>query len=81
MDDKEIHDRLNTLVEEEHRVRERLSEGEITPDEEHALVRKIEVERDQCWDLLRQREALREAGRDPNEAKLRPPDEVEGYLQ
>lgn len=81
MDDKEIHDRLNTLAEEAQTVRERLGEGEITPDEEQALVRKIEVERDQCWDLLRQREALREAGRDPNEAKVRPPDEVEGYLQ
>lgn len=81
MDDKEIHERLNNLVEEEHKVRESLGKGEITPDEEHARVQKIEVERDQCWDLLRQRQALREAGADPEQAKLRPPGEVEGYLQ
>lgn len=81
MDDKEIHERLNSLVEDEHRLRESLSKGEITAEEEHARLRQIEVERDQCWDLLRQREALREAGRDPDEAKVRSPGEVEGYLQ
>ena len=41
---------------------------------------RIEVELDQCWELLRQRRALREAGGDPREAQVRPPDEVEGYL-
>lgn len=81
MDDKELHERLNKLVDEERELRERLSRGEITPDQEQARVRAIEIERDQRWDLLRQREALREAGRDPNEAKVRPPGEVEGYLQ
>ena len=35
---------------------------------------------DQCWDLLRQRRALRETGGDPGEAEVRPADEVEGYL-
>ncbi|MDQ3732531.1 MAG: DUF2630 family protein [Actinomycetota bacterium] len=81
MDDNEIHERLNQLLEEEHELRERLSRDEITPDEEQTRVREIEVERDQCWDLLRQRDALREAGRNPDEAKVRPPGEVEGYLQ
>ena len=81
MDEKEIHERLNSLVDEEHELRERLSRGEITPEEEQARLHAVEVALDQCWDLLRQREALREAGRDPNEAKVRPPEEVEGYLQ
>lgn len=41
----------------------------------------IQVELDQCWDLLRQRRALRDVGEDPNEAELRPPDIVENYEQ
>ncbi len=41
----------------------------------------IKVELDQCWDLLRQRRALRDVGVDPNEAEVRPPDVVEKYEQ
>jgi hypothetical protein len=37
-------------------------------------------ELDQCWDLLRQRRALRETGRDAGEAKLRSPQVVEKYV-
>jgi len=40
----------------------------------------VEIELDQCWDLLRQRRALRETGGDPSGATVRPPDQVEGYL-
>ena len=35
---------------------------------------------DRCWDLLRQRRALREFGRDPGEASERDEGTVEGYL-
>jgi hypothetical protein len=41
----------------------------------------IEEALDQCWDLLRQRRALRDFGRDPGEAKLRDVDTVENYEQ
>jgi len=41
----------------------------------------MKVELDQCWDLLRQRRALREFGRDPDQAKVRPPKVVENYEQ
>ena len=71
---------IRELVEEERELRARLQRHEISPDEEHARLRALEVELDQCWDLLRQRRALRETGGDPREAQLRPPDEVEGYL-
>ena len=64
----------------ERELRERLVHGEIDPSEEHDRLRSIETELDQCWDLLRQRRALRETGGDPREAAVRPPDEVEGYL-
>ncbi|MDT5099527.1 MAG: hypothetical protein QOC76_3264 [Mycobacterium sp.] len=72
--------RIHELVEEERELRDRLLRKEISADEEHARLRALEVQLDQCWDLLRQRRALRETGRDPREAKVRPPDEVEGYL-
>ena len=45
------------------------------------LVEALKVELDQCWDLLRQRRALREFGEDPNHAKVRPASVVEKYEQ
>ena len=72
--------RIHELVDEERDLRARMQRKEITADEEHARLRELEVQLDQCWDLLRQRRALRETGGDPREARLRPPDEVEGYL-
>ena len=72
--------RIRELVDEERDLRARLQRHEISADEEHARLRAVEVELDQCWDLLRQRRALRETGADPREAQIRPPDEVEGYL-
>ncbi|HKV22381.1 MAG TPA: DUF2630 family protein [Mycobacterium sp.] len=72
--------RIHELVEEERELRDRLQRKEISAEEEHARLRDLEVQLDQCWDLLRQRRALRETGGDPREAQVRPPDEVEGYL-
>ena len=46
MQDKQIHERLQELVDKEHELRERLGRGEITPDEEHARLREIEIARD-----------------------------------
>lgn len=71
---------IRELVDEERELRARLQKHEISADEEHARLRALEVELDQCWDLLRQRRALRETGGDPREARIRPADEVEGYL-
>jgi hypothetical protein len=72
--------RIHDLVDEERDLRARLQRKEITAEEEHTRLRELEVQLDQCWDLLRQRRALRETGGDPREAKVRPPEEVEGYL-
>jgi len=73
--------RVQDLVDEEHRLRSRLQAGEITAEEEQQRLRSMEETLDQCWDLLRQRRALREAGEDPGQAKVRPVSEVEGYQQ
>ncbi len=72
--------RIHDLVAQERELRDRLVHGQIDPSEEHDRLRVIETELDQCWDLLRQRRALRETGGDPGEASVRPVDEVEGYL-
>jgi hypothetical protein len=72
--------RINELVAEEKALREQLQHGEISESEENNRLRQLEIELDQCWDLLRQRRALRETGGDPRDAAVRPADEVEGYL-
>ncbi|RBY78282.1 DUF2630 domain-containing protein [Geodermatophilus sp. TF02-6] len=77
MDDTEIRSRIEALVEEEHRLRDG---GEHT-DETRARLRQIEEDRDQLWDLLRQRDAKRQYGQDPDEARPRPEQQVEDYLQ
>ena len=78
-DDQSIRERIGDLVQEEHRLREQLARHEITPNEEQARLRSVEVELDQCWDLLRQRAAMREFGEDPESAEVRSPDVVERY--
>jgi hypothetical protein len=72
--------RINELVAEEKALREQLQHGEISESEENKRLRQLEIELDRCWDLLRQRRALRETGGDPRDAAVRPADEVEGYL-
>lgn len=71
---------IRELVAEEKALRQQLQQRDISESEEHDRLRRLEVELDQCWDLLRQRRALHETGGDPREAEVRPPDEVEGYL-
>ena len=48
-------------------------------DPDQLRLEAIKIELDQCWDLLRQRDARREFGQDPNEAKVRPPSIIERY--
>jgi hypothetical protein len=79
-EDVEIRHRISELVDLERSLREQLSAGEITADEEHARLRRVETELDQCWDLLRQRQARREFGEDPGQAQARSESTVEGYL-
>ena len=79
-DDNSIQHRITSLIDEEHQLRSALQDGSITVDEEHARLRRLEVELDQCWDLLRQRRAKREFGDDPAGAQVRTERTVEGYL-
>ena len=71
MSDEDIQARIKGLIEQEHDLRQRLGASEITSEVEHSDLARIEVELDQCWDLLRQRRARREFGQDPDEAAVR----------
>jgi hypothetical protein len=73
--DKQVLKNIQRLVKQEQDLyhREDLSE------EDRMKLKHLEVELDQCWDLLRQRRALREFGKDPDEAKVRPEKIVEDY--
>jgi hypothetical protein len=76
MDDRDIRATISRLVEEEHQLRQ----GEVDEADRRKLT-EIEEHLDQAWDLLRQRQALRDAADDPAKANERPTGEVEGYLQ
>jgi len=77
MDDQSILHRIQHLVDEEHRLD---GASDRSPDD-HKRHQAIQVELDQCWDLLRQRRARREFGEDPEQAKVRDPEIVERYEQ
>ena len=77
MDEKDLMSHISTLVDEEHALRD---SGEHT-DEQRARMKELEVQLDQCWDLLRQRRAKRQYDESPDDAEVRPASEVEGYLQ
>lgn len=82
MDDTEIIYRIGELADEERRLEEaHAADSEGLSVEERARLDRLRVSLDQMWDLLRQRRALRHAGRDPDGATERPPDTVERYQQ
>ena len=80
MDDPQIHGTIEELVAEEHELWQKESTGIATDDDRHRLG-ELKVSLDQCWDLLRQRRALRDAGFDPETASIRGAETVESYEQ
>ena len=75
--DQSVLNHINQLVKEEERLYGR---SELTDNDRDRLT-ELKVQLDQCWDLLRQRRALREFGDDPDKAKVRPVKVVENYEQ
>ena len=73
--DAPLFHRIGELVAEEQRLYKKGEPSDVDVEK----LRSIGVELDQCWDLLRQRRALREFGKDPSEAKVRDPKIVEKY--
>ena len=79
-DDANVHGEIERLVAEEHELWERESGGTATESDRRRL-EDVKVALDRCWDLLRQRRALRETGGNPDRAELRRAETVEEYLQ
>jgi hypothetical protein len=75
--DQPVLKHIQRLMSEEQRLHE---QGGLA-DADRERLTKINIELDQCWDLLRQRRALRDAGRNPDQAEVRPANVVERYLQ
>jgi hypothetical protein len=75
--DQAVLSHIDQLVKEE----ERLYAKNGLTDEDEARLGEVKLALDQCWDLLRQRRALREFGEDPDKAKVRPAKIVENYEQ
>ena len=75
--DQPVLNYIQRLVAEEHRLHQ---QGKL-PQADRKRLAQLHVELDQCWDLLRQRRALRDVGLDPEDAQVRPPQVVENYEQ
>ena len=73
--DQTVLNHIEQLVAEEKTL---YHKGEISDAEKERLA-AINVELDRYWDLLRQRRALREFGKNPDDAEVRPAKTVENY--
>jgi hypothetical protein len=80
VDDSTLRDRIEGLVAEERRLLEE-SVGKGPDETRHERLQELKVELDQCWDLLRQREAHEEFRLDPENTSVRDETTVEGYEQ
>jgi len=78
--DSSIHDAIDRMVDEEHQLWQREAAGDAS-DSDRERLEALRVSLDQCWDLLRQRRARRDAGQDPEGAEIRPAQVVERYEQ
>jgi hypothetical protein len=81
MDDSQLHHRINALADEEEHLWTRAGEEGGLSAEEDARLHELQVQLDQLYDLLHQRQARRAAGLDPDGARLRPAAIVESYEQ
>lgn len=80
MEDQNIHEHIEGLVAEEHRLLEH-GDGDHLDEIDRKRLDDIQVQLDRYYDLLRQRRARRDAGQDPGVAHMRSADTVERYEQ
>lgn len=81
MDDPQVLGQIQQMIEDEHRLRDRMSDPDTDREAARNELARLEERLDQCWDLLRQRRARREFGENPDDATVRPASEVEAYRQ
>lgn len=77
MEDSKVLHHIKKLVDAEESL---YAKSDLNYENRQRL-NQMKVELDQCWDLLRQRRALRDVGGNPDEAEVRPPDVIENYEQ
>ncbi len=75
--DNSVMAHIKSLTEKE----EYLYGKEDLSDEEIQEMHQVRSELDQYWDLLRQRRAFRDAGEDPERAKMRSSDTIKNYKE
>ena len=81
MNSDQVHAHIDDLVVEEQTLLEHGGHEGGLDDAAHERLAAIKIELDRYWDLLRQRRALEESGLDPEVARIRSEETVEGYLQ
>jgi hypothetical protein len=81
VNDHPMFDRINELAAEEEQLWEQAGDGEGLEATQRQRLETIRVELDQCYDLLRQRQARRSAGLNPDDAEVRPRETIERYQQ
>ncbi len=74
--DKSIREHIEHLVHSEQKL---YAKGQALEEADGRELHHLKLELDQCWDLLRQRQALLDAGQNPDQAHVRPVDVVESY--
>ena len=75
--DRVVLDHIQQLTEREETL---YGKPDLT-DEEVKELHTVKSELDQYWDLLRQRRAFRDAGEDPERAKMRSSKTIENYKE
>ena len=80
MTDAHVHEHIEKLVAEEHRLLSR-SEAKLLDENDRKRLDEVNVQLDRYFDLLRQRRAREEFGQDPDSARLRDGVTVERYVQ
>jgi hypothetical protein len=79
--DEDLARQIQLLVDEEHRLMRNTDDHPMPTADDHERLKAVEVQLDQCWDLLRQRRARRQVGQDADDAAVRDGDVVEHYRQ
>lgn len=79
MPDEDIIARINELANEEHDLFGKESRGDASA-KERARLKEIELQLDQCWDLLHKRRARRAAGLEPDETMVPGGPTAPGYV-
>ncbi|CAM3805536.1 DUF2630 domain-containing protein [Mucilaginibacter galii] len=75
--DQSVVEHIRQLTEKE----EELYGKEDLTDEDVKHLHTVKSKLDQYWDLLRQRRAFRDAGEDPNRAKMRSNETIDNYKE